>query len=52
MKLSRSIKVAVVALAATAVATSTAFAAVTIQAGGSSFRRAYQAKVVGGSVFA
>ncbi len=37
MKLSRSIKVAVVALAATAVATSTAFAAVTIQAGGSSF---------------
>lgn len=37
MKLSRSIKVAVVALAAAAVATQTAFAAVSIQAGGSSF---------------
>ncbi len=37
MKLSRSIKVAVVALATAAVATQTAFAAVSIQAGGSSF---------------
>jgi phosphate transport system substrate-binding protein len=37
MKLSRSIKVAVVAIAAVAVATQTAFAAVSIQAGGSSF---------------
>ncbi len=37
MKLSRSIKVAIVAIATAAVATQTAFAAVSIQAGGSSF---------------
>jgi phosphate transport system substrate-binding protein len=37
MKLSRSIKVVVVAVAAAALATQTAFAAVSIQAGGSSF---------------